>query len=811
MDTVLQGYRSILSAMDESFIISITDDRGILTYVNERFLHLSKFGLDELIGYPHNRISSGIHPPEFFHELWEMISADEVWRGEVCNQAKDGSQYWLDLTIIPVKGDQSKTSRYLGIGHLINDRKRTELELARTLKDLGDIKQALDVSSIVVITNRQGIITYVNDKFCEISGYSRDELVGSTHRIVNSGFHPRAFFLEMWRTIGRGHVWQGEIQNRAKDGSIYWVNTTIVPFLDEHGKPYQYVSVRYDITERIRAKERLAEALQNDFRRTVQNLQNGIFKLVRDDQGEVVYTLCEGKLFASFGLRTEQVASRTMRDIHGEAFAARAARYIARVFEGELVNQELSYEDRVLYVSLSPMEGSGGEVEAVVGSVIDITERKEAEKMIYQMAHYDPLTDLPNRTLFARELSQAIERAREHDESIAILFMDLDRFKVINDTLGHSYGDQLLRAVADRLRGLVDNPADLISRMGGDEFTFFFTNTTRDEAVKLAELLLTSMAEPFALEQMNIYVTPSIGISMYPEDGDEIEELLKNADSAMYHAKERGKNSYQFFSALTYQKASKKLMLENELFQALARNQFVLEYQPVIDIEAEQVTGMEALLRWEHPELGRISPMEFIPMAEETGLIVPIGEWVMREACMQTKRWQDQGVEHLSVAVNISWRQFVQQDFCAMIRRILTETGLSPEYLELEITESMAHDASYAIRILEQIKELGVTISIDDFGTGYSSLSYLSKFPIDRLKIDQSFIRDLNAGNRAIVKTIMDMAHNMNISVVAEGVEQEEHLQFLKFMRCPKVQGYYYSKPLRAEAAAQLLLERLQR
>lgn len=806
MLTVLKGYRSILAAMDESFVISITDHNGTITYVNDHFLRTSMYSLDEVIGRTHSLVKSGYHPPQFYKEMWQTIAVERIWRGEVCNRAKDGSEFWLDLTIIPViMGDDDEPCQYLGIGHTITNRKLTERKLARTLRELGDIKQALDVSSIVAITDRRGVITYVNDKFLEISGYTLDELIGNTHKIVNSGHHPSSFFREMWQTISKGEVWSGEIKNRAKDGQEYWVSTTIVPFLDEKGKPYQYVSIRYDITERIRAQEQLEEALRIDFRKTIQNLQNGIFKLERDKQGNIVYTLCEGKLFKELGLYTEKVINRTLEEVHGPELSARYMEFITRVFDGESVNSEVTLGNKALYVSLSPMDRNDGMIDAIVGSVIDITERKEAEKLIYQMAHYDPLTDLPNRTLFNKELSNELERAKAKDESIAILFMDLDRFKVINDTLGHSYGDRLLRAVADRLRAVVHHENSLISRLGGDEFTFFFPDTTREEAGQIAEQLLEAMSEPFALEHMNIYVTPSIGISMYPDDGDEIEVLLKNADSAMYHAKERGKNNYQFFSERTYQQASLKLRLESELYRALEQNQLVLEYQPVVDLERERIAGFEALIRWEHPELGRISPMQFIPMAEETGLIVPIGEWVLREACRQTKQWHDQGMDHLSIGVNISWRQFVSHDFCDTVERILEETGLDPQYVELEITESVAHDADYAIRMLERLKQLGVTISIDDFGTGYSSLSYLSKFPIDRLKIDQSFIRDLNDGNRAIIKTIIDMAHNMNISVVAEGVEIEEHLDFLKVLRCPKVQGYYFSKPLKVEAAEQLL------
>ncbi len=375
------------------------------------------------------------------------------------------------------------------------------------------------------------------------------------------------------------------------------------------------------------------------------------------------------------------------------------------------------------------------------------------------------------------------------------MFIDLDRFKNINDTLGHSIGDVLLQAVANRLIGCL-RKGDSVSRLGGDEFAIFLTGVTHKEVGEIAQRIITSMSESITLDHIEIFITPSIGISMYPEDGDDIEALLKHADAAMYLAKEQGKNNYQFFSEELHQILAKKLQLERELRKALDEKQFTLHYQPKIQLQTGQIIGMEALIRWEHPDLGLIPPIQFIPIAEETGLIVPLGEWVMRTACQQIKVWQEAGFTQLAVAVNISLRQFMQNNLIEMITSILEETGLSPQCLELEITESMALNVDYTIRILNRLKGLGISISIDDFGTGYSSLSYLSQFPIDRLKIDQSFVRNLNPRNQAIIKTIIHMAHNMKIAVIAEGVETQEHVDFLKEQMCNEVQGYFYSKPL---------------
>ncbi|NRR03289.1 EAL domain-containing protein [Brevibacillus sp. RS1.1] len=790
----IRDVKYALSALEESSVISITDEKGIITYVNHNFCQLSKFNREELIGKSHNIVDSGFHPRNYFKSLWDTISRGKVWKGEMKNRAKDGTEYWLSMTLVPFMNDSGFLYQYVAIGTDITKRKLMEESLAKTMKDLHDIKNALDESSIVAITDDKGVITYVNDKFCEISRYEVDELVGNTHRVINSRYHSKSFFKLMWETIKQGRVWKGEVKNRAKDGTEYWMNTTIVPFLDDRGVPYQYVSIRTDITDRIEAEAALAEALQNDFRRTVQNLQNCVFKIVTDQRGNITYTLCEGKIAEALGLTSERMLRKTSYEIFPYEVAEQMESNFRRAFAGESVTFELQLSGNDYYITLSPIE-ENGEIMEMVGSMIDITERKKAEETIRYMAHYDSLTNLPNRTLFHEKLAEAMLKAKQKDEKIGVMFIDLDRFKNINDTLGHSIGDVLLQAVANRLICCL-RKEDSVSRLGGDEFAIFLTGATHKEAGEIAQRIITSMSESITLDHIEIFITPSIGISMYPDDGDDIEALLKHADAAMYLAKEQGKNNYQFFSEELHQVLAKKLQLERELRKALDEKQFTLHYQPKIHLQTGQIIGMEALIRWDHPDLGLIPPIQFIPIAEETGLIVPLGEWVMRTACQQTKAWQEAGFTQLAVAVNISLRQFMQNNLIEMITSILEETGLAPQYLELEITESMALNVDYTIRILNRLKALGVSISIDDFGTGYSSLSYLSQFPIDRLKIDQSFLRNLNPQNQAIIKTIIHMAHNMKIAVIAEGVETHEHVDFLKEQLCNEVQGYFYSKPL---------------
>lgn len=435
-----------------------------------------------------------------------------------------------------------------------------------------------------------------------------------------------------------------------------------------------------------------------------------------------------------------------------------------------------------------------------------LTERKQAH--LYHLAHYDALTGLPNRLLFEDRLTQALAQNRRTQKLVALMFLDLDRFKIINDTFGHAVGDLLLKAVADRLSRSV-RASDTVARMGGDEFTLIFSGLREPrDAGLIAQLILEEMVKPFLLEGHEVHVSMSIGITLTPldinidEGKNAIETLLKNADTAMYKAKDHGKNNYQFFTPEMNMATIERLLLENDLRKALENDEFILHYQPRIHCADGSVSGMEALIRWRHPTLGLVSPATFIPMAEETGLIGPIGEWVLRTACMQTKKWLDAGMPPLRVAVNLSARQFKDGALIATIENVLRETGLSSSCLEVELTEGLAmEDVKKTVITLNALSEMGVSIAIDDFGTGYSSLAYLQRFPIDFLKIDQSFVRDIgtSADSAAIIRTIIAMAHNLQLKVVGEGVETEQQFDFLAEYECEEVQGYYFSRPLSAE------------
>ncbi|HCA27032.1 MAG TPA: diguanylate cyclase [Betaproteobacteria bacterium] len=438
----------------------------------------------------------------------------------------------------------------------------------------------------------------------------------------------------------------------------------------------------------------------------------------------------------------------------------------------------------------------------------DISERKAAEERIRHLAHYDVLTDLPNRTLFYDRLEQALRHTQRSHRRVAVMFVDLDRFKMINDTLGHGVGDQLLQAIGKQLKGCV-RQSDTVSRQGGDEFVILLPEITHNQdAVVVAQKVLATLDRPYPIDDHVLHVTGSVGVSFYPEDGVDAETLMKNADAAMYRAKDRGRNNVQCYTPTMHTHAFQRLSLEIDMRRALETGQFILHYQPQFERPSGALTGMEALIRWRHPDLGLVPPAQFIPLAEESGLILPIGEWVLRNAIVQAQAWRQSGFDRLRISVNLSPRQFRQQDFIKKIHTLLEENHFPPHYLELELTESLlVRHTEENIEILRQLKAIGVRIAIDDFGTGYSSLSYLKRLPIDTLKIDRAFVEEItsNKDNAAIVDAIIAMAHSMSLHVIAEGVETEAQTQYLDSRHCQSVQGFYFGHPLAAEDITRLL------
>ena len=434
--------------------------------------------------------------------------------------------------------------------------------------------------------------------------------------------------------------------------------------------------------------------------------------------------------------------------------------------------------------------------------------RKQAESNLTFFANHDALTSLPNRFMFNERLTQALARAHRQGQMVAVLFIDLDRFKVINDTLGHDAGDRLLIQLATELRGCL-RENDTIARQGGDEFVVLVEDIhDPNQVTGVAQKILETVAEPHILGGQEFRITASIGISVYPDEGADLQTLLKNADIAMYRAKEQGKNNFQFYSAEMNQHTFARLALETSLRRAIEREEFLLHYQPKTDLRSGRITGVEALVRWRHPELGMVSPTQFIPLAEETGLIGPIGDWVLRTACAEAQRWNMQIAPGISVAVNLSARQFAREDLAQSITSVLSECGLEPRFLEIEITEStVMHDAKRAAHVLQQLKDMGIRVAIDDFGTGYSSLGYLKSFPIDSVKIDRSFILDIphDHDDVAITRAVIAMAHSLRLKVIAEGVETAEQYNFLRDHDCDEMQGYFFSEPVDAATLVRLI------
>jgi diguanylate cyclase (GGDEF)-like protein/PAS domain S-box-containing protein len=482
-------------------------------------------------------------------------------------------------------------------------------------------------------------------------------------------------------------------------------------------------------------------------------------------------------------------------------------------------NQEVHLEDDVFWRADAtsfaveyhshPILRNGRAVGAVV-TFSDITERKAYQIRIAYLATHDALTELPNRTLFNDRTSYTLAAAHRTEQRVAVLFLDLDRFKVINDSLGHTVGDAVLRALSLRLKALM-REGDTVARLGGDEFGILLVDIRRvEDVISIVRKLLDAFSKPLAVEGYELFVTVSIGASLYPDDGQDVDTLMTNADVALFRVKEQGRNAFQFYTQDMSLRAQQRLELETALRLALQRQEFELHYQPRVDLRNGTVSGVEALIRWQSRDRGWVPPNSIISIAEESGLILPLGEWVLRTACIQNKRWQEAGLSPMQVAVNVSARQFWQGDICDTVERVLKETGLNARDLELEVTESVImRDVPEITQTLSHLKSSGLTISIDDFGTGYSSLSYLRRLPVDKLKIDQSFVHDIMSSPEAagIVRELISLAHALHLSVTAEGVETEEEFGFLSSYGCDEVQGYYISHPLPPAGVQQLLQE----
>jgi diguanylate cyclase (GGDEF)-like protein/PAS domain S-box-containing protein len=588
------------------------------------------------------------------------------------------------------------------------------------------------------------------------------------------------------------------------DGSVHWQAAKGRAFYDETGRTTRMAGISMDIDQRKHAEERL------DFQvAALEAAANAI--VITDFHGAIVWV---NHAFTTMtGYSKEEVLGKNPRMLKSgeqtESYYANLWSTISsgRVWKGDIVNRRKDGTTYTEEMTITPVTRDVGNPanRYFIAIKQDITQRKATEKQVQFLAYYDALTGLPNRTLLQDRLSKALAGARRQRSKVALLFFDLDGFKIINDSLGHSVGDLLLQEVAERLKKWA-REQDTVARLGGDEFLIMLTHVKdAADAAVAAERLMDAMTAEFLVQGRSLSIGCSVGISIFPEHGADGETLIKNADAAMYSAKENGRNRFQFFTDDMNAEVVERLTLENSLRLALDRRELFLMYQPQMDIASGRITGLEALLRWQHPELGLVPPDKFIRIAENSGLILPIGEWVLRTACSQARTWQDQGLPAVTMAVNVSAIQFRQEGFCELIGKVLEETGLAPQYLELELTESLLlANADVNLSVVRELKAMGLTLAIDDFGTGYSSFSYLRQFRVSKLKIDRVFIRDvaLNPDDATITTAIISMAKSLRLKVIAEGVENEAQMSFLRAHQCDEIQGYYFSKPLSVDKVA---------
>ncbi len=676
---------------------------------------------------------------------------------------------------------------------------RTAAEMERMLAEehtrkLSQIVEQCPVS--IMMTDTQGNLEYVNKHFETTSGYSKQEVIGKNARIFKSGHTKSSEYVGMWDNLIKGENWIGEFHNKHKDGPLYWERACLGPLKNVQGEITNYVALKEDVTKEKEAEKesRLASAVFETATEAV---------MVTDTNNQII------KVNKAFSRITGYSAEEALGNSPSILQSGRHDQhYYTAMFQelktndswsGEIWNRRKNGEAYPEWLAISAMRDTEGTLEGYVSLFSDITKRKKNEARIIHQANFDSLTGLANRNLFADRLSRSLDLAEREHNNLALLFIGLDNFKLVNETLGHSIGDQLLQEVATRLINCL-RKSDTVARLGADEFAVIISEKgTLHNVEDLVNTVLTCIAEPYSLEGHDAFVSASIGVSVYPQDGIDTENLLRKADAAMYRAKENGRNKAQFFTLEMDQEAQERRELEKMLRQALINEEFSLNYQPIIDMNTGVISSAEALIRWHHPLKGIVSPQEFIPLAEEKELIVPIGEWVLREACTAAASWQKLFANSPCVSVNLSSCQLRRQNISKLLVKTLAETGLPADKLILEITESLlVSDNSETLTQLQEIRDLGVQLSIDDFGTGYSSLSYLKKFPINNLKIDRSFIMGLPDDHEdvALVNAIVAMSHSLGLKVIAEGVETQQQADFLKAINCQWIQGYLNSKPL---------------
>lgn len=813
----LMEYRAILE--NASVGILFTRDRKVL-HCNPKLNEIFGYAEGELIGQPGQIFYLS---DEDYSRMGRMagpaLTRGESVAMEYTMRCKDGSPVLCQLRVKPVSADNTAEGT-IWIVEDVTDRRRAEAAMQELMRRQEAI---LENASVGIMFTRNGLIELANPRFDAILGWQLGGLLGQLTRVF---FRSDENYTEFGKTIGSrlgaGELIEIEWLNTRKDGSAVWCRHLAKAVTASPGN-LSTIWITEDISDKKIADDALLSAhheLEDRVLERTRELQvaHQRMQAVIDSSPLAIYTRdLQGKLTSwnpaaerIFGRSEDQVLGRKLDFVHSDE-VTHSDDLLRRVMAGEtIVGVELtrrvqSGPEIEISVSFVPLNDEFGKLYGVLTMVSDIGERKANERKVAYLAYHDALTGLPNRLLLEDRLMQAMAQADRSKSKVSLLFLDLDNFKRINDTLGHAVGDLLLKEVANRLRESVRD-TDTVSRQGGDEFVVLLGELTdSDSALPVITKLLQRLEEPFFAEGHELSTSTSIGVTLYPDDGQDFDTLRKKADMAMYRAKEAGRNTYRFFDEAMNVEAQEHLLLRNGLRRALERHELVLHYQPQVDLRTQRVVGAEALIRWNHPELGMVAPGRFIPVAEDSGLIVPIGDWVIAEACRQAVAWQAQGLPELLMAVNLSAVQFKRGNVESTVAQALAASGLAPHLLELELTESiLIQNVEQVLAALKRIKALGVQLSIDDFGTGYSSLSYLKRFDIDKLKIDQSFIRDLatDPDDAAIVNAIIQMARSLGLRTIAEGVETADTLYRLQGFGCDEAQGYYLARPMTADTFA---------
>ena len=786
-----------------------------LRYVNSQTETITGYTREELLSM---NLYDLIHP-DFRSIVKNWGKATENGKNssskyEVLVVSKTGSQRWIQATVDLIKFE--KKASILVTAFDISDRKLSDLELETSVSLLqATIESTAD--GILAVDSQGKIVTF-NSKFAQMWQVP-DFMLDSTYNNQILGFGINQLkspenFLKRSKELSELPESESYDIIEFKDGRIF--ERYSLP-QRTGGKITGRVFSFRDVTERLRGEEALRKS-EERFNLLTRATNDAVWDL--DLLKEELWWSEEFEKLFGYNLNKDQSVKWEFwcGQIHPEERERVVANFSNTIAgDAEYWLEEYSFrcaDGRYVFVLDRGyiIRNESGKAVRAIGTMMDITERKQAEEIIRYQAVYDQLTGLPNRTLFNERLLVSLRQLKNSKKMLAVMFLDLDRFKKINDTLGHAAGDRLLEVFAARISDTLRS-TDTVARWGGDEFTVLLPDiNSPEDAVRTAQRIQEKLKPVFKLEEQSLHVTSSIGIAIYPDDGEEAETLVKNADAALYRAKERGRNNYQFYNSTINPQGSELLLLESKLHDAPEHGEFEVYYQPRVNITTWKIQGMEALLRWYHPELGLIYPNTFIPIAEENGLIVSIGEWVLETACKQNKAWQDALQPDLRIAVNFSARQFQQFNLLQMVSNCLEKTGLEPKYLELEITESTAmQDMEYTKKVLTELQNMGVQIALDDFGTGYCSLAYLKKFPLNILKIDKSFVSGLATDpcERAIANAVATLGRDLNLSVVAEGVETKEQLECLRSLHCQEIQGYYFSPAVSANDATKILINSL--